>query len=112
VAISTAADLARLVDAILGGQLLSRASLASMLTPTRVPHTHPLFREPSYGLGVMLDPRAPGGLLAGHGGGGPGYATGALSATDAAGRRVTSVALVNHDRGETGLRIAHALVRG
>jgi D-alanyl-D-alanine carboxypeptidase len=110
VAISTAAELARLVDAILGGQLLSAGSLASMLTPVRVPHTHPLFRAPSYGLGVMLDPGAPHGQLAGHGGGGPGYATGALSATDAEGRRVTAVALVNHDRGETGLRIAHALV--
>ena len=60
-AISTAGELARLVDAILGGRLLSAASLASMLTPVRVPHAHPLFREPSYGLGVMLDPRAPRG---------------------------------------------------
>jgi D-alanyl-D-alanine carboxypeptidase len=111
VAISTAGELARLVDAILNGQLLSSASLASMLTPVRVPHAHPLFREPSYGLGVMLDPRAPRGQLAGHGGGGPGFATGALAATDAAGRRVTAVALVNHDRGETGLRIAHVLMQ-
>jgi hypothetical protein len=102
--------LARLVDAILSGQVLSSASLARMLTPVRVPHEHALFREPSYGLGVMLDPRAPHGQLAGHGGGGPGYATGALSRTTAAGRRVTAVALANHDRGETGLRIAHALI--
>ena len=32
------------------------------------------FARPSYGLGVMMDPRHPLGLLVGHGGGGPGYA--------------------------------------
>ena len=34
----------------------------------------PGFVRPSYGLGVMTDPGWSGGLLIGHGGGGPGYA--------------------------------------
>ena len=34
----------------------------------------PGFVRPSYGIGLMTDPGWPGGLLIGHGGGGPGYA--------------------------------------
>jgi len=38
----------------------------------------PGFHRPSYGLGVMTD-RRPDGLLIGHEGGGPGYATAAFA---------------------------------
>ncbi|HEX5165789.1 MAG TPA: serine hydrolase domain-containing protein, partial [Thermomicrobiales bacterium] len=56
VVISTASDLARIIDAIFAGRLAPSSLLPEMLTPVQVPMQHPLFVEPSYGLGVMLDP--------------------------------------------------------
>ncbi len=74
-----------------------------------VPATHPLFRQPAYGLGLMIDPRARYGVIAGHGGGGPGYAAGALHVPDVHGRRITSVALANRDQPDLGLQIAFTM---
>jgi D-alanyl-D-alanine carboxypeptidase len=106
VVISTAPELVRIIDAVLDGRLVPPALLPEMLRPTRVPVDHPLFAEPSYGLGVMLDPGSPHGIVAGHGGGGPGYSVGALHFPNVGGRRVTTVALANSDRGDVGLPIA------
>lgn len=39
----------------------------------------PGFVRPSYGLGVMVDPEHPLGMLVGHGGGGPGYTAGVFA---------------------------------
>lgn len=39
-----------------------------------------LFVHAAYGLGTLADPRSPIGLIIGHGGGGPGYSTGAFAA--------------------------------
>ncbi len=109
VVISTASELARIIDAIFDGRLVPPALLPEMLRPTRVPVEHPLFVEPSYGLGAMLDPGSPFGAVAGHGGGGPGYSAGALHFPNVGGRRVTTVALANSDRGDLGLSIAFGL---
>jgi D-alanyl-D-alanine carboxypeptidase len=110
VVISTAGELIRMFDGILAGSLLSPASRAAMLEATEVPVQHPLFRSPGYGLGLMIDRNSPWGVIAGHGGGGPGYAAGALHLADAHGRRITTAALVNCDRGDLGLRLAFALL--
>ena len=107
---STAPELAQIIDAVFGGRLVAPALLPEMLRPTRVPVDHPLFVEPSYGLGAMLDPGSPYGVVAGHGGGGPGYSAGALHFPNVGGRRVTTVALANSDRGDAGLPIAFGLV--
>ena len=48
----------------------------------------PGFVRPSYGLGLMTDPGWPGGLLIGHGGGGPGYAAAAFAVVRDASPRV------------------------
>lgn len=103
---STAADIARFLFALLSGAILAPTSLAAMLTPVRVPlERHPLFREPSYGLGVMIDPAADGGMLVGHGGGGPGFSLGMLGLR--AGDQVTvAVGMANSDRGDIGLDLA------
>jgi D-alanyl-D-alanine carboxypeptidase len=106
---STAADMARLFDALFAGTLLPPDLLATMLKPVPVGATHPLFRHACYGLGLMLDPQSQYGLLAGHGGGGPGYAAGALCWPAAGGRRVVAVALANGDGGEVGLQVAAAV---
>jgi D-alanyl-D-alanine carboxypeptidase len=110
VVIATAGELARLFDALFAGVLLPEKLLAAMLAPTLVPHPHFWFRQPSYGLGLMMDGQSHYGVSAGHGGGGPGYSVGALHCTDAGGHGVTAVALVNQDASDLGMRIACALV--
>jgi len=86
--------------------LLAPPSLAAMLTPVRVPVAgHPIFRQPCYGLGVMLDPEAEGGLLVGHGGGGPGFSLGVLGLVRD-GQAVTAAGMANSDRGDIGLALA------
>lgn len=71
---ATAPEIARLVHAILCGDVLSEASRAAMATLVPVPVVHPRFVTPAYGLGVMGDPGAARGPTFGHTGGGPGYA--------------------------------------
>jgi D-alanyl-D-alanine carboxypeptidase len=112
VGVSTAAELARALDAIISGRLLTSAMVAEMMTPTLVPGSHPFFRQAAYGLGVMIDTESPHGYAAGHGGGGPGYSIGAFSFENAGGARATTVALVNCDEGDVGKRIAFALADG
>ena len=80
-----------------------------MLSAVSVPVKHSFFRQPAYGLGVMIDRRSRYGVMAGHGGGGPGYSAGALHIPDAHGRRITSIALANCDQGDTGLMLAYEL---
>ncbi len=104
---ATAPELARLLDGILGGALLSSGSRAAMLDALDVPVQHPLFRQPGYGLGLMVDRQSRFGLLAGHGGGGPGYSAGAFCLPHAGGHRVTAAALVNSDAGDAGQLLAH-----
>ncbi len=109
VVISTAPELAQIIDALFDGGLVAPDLLPQMLAPVRVPFDHPLFSEPSYGLGMMIDPGSVYGVVAGHGGGGPGYSTGTLHFPDVGGRRITTVALANSDRGDVGLAIASGL---
>ncbi|MFN8592094.1 MAG: serine hydrolase domain-containing protein [Thermomicrobiales bacterium] len=110
VAISTAADLARALDALFAGRLLTAESLRTMMEAVPVPAAHPQFVRPGYGLGLMIDLGSRYGLVAGHGGGGPGYSTAAFHFSDVRGHRVTSVALVNRDQPELATPIAFALV--
>ncbi|HET7037362.1 MAG TPA: serine hydrolase domain-containing protein [Thermomicrobiaceae bacterium] len=109
--VSTAPELARLGEALFTGRLLGREALAAMLAPLPVPVRHPLFVQPAYGLGLMLDPGSPHGLVAGHGGGGPGYSAGLLHVPNIDGRRVTAAALVNRDVDDLGLRLAWLLAQ-
>lgn len=107
--ISTAPETARLIHALLAGDLLPPAQRAAMAEPVVLPFEHPLFRRPAYGLGVMLDAAAPHGPLLGHAGGGPGFATGALCWPGVPGQAIVAVALANRDAPDLGLRIAHRL---
>ncbi|MFC4454578.1 serine hydrolase domain-containing protein [Deinococcus sonorensis] len=107
-ALSTAPELARLVEGVFSGPLVPAHLRAALQTAVPVHVSHPVFTSPGYGLGVMLD-TASG--LAGHGGGGPGYGAGALWQPLAADAGITAVALVNHDGSEAGLLLAHALIR-
>jgi D-alanyl-D-alanine carboxypeptidase len=109
---STAGELARFLDALVAGRIVGAESLREMLTPVAVGTTHPWMEEPSYGLGLMLDPANRHGVVAGHTGGGPGYSTAAYHFPDVSGHRVTSVALVNRDGGDLATQIAFSMADG
>ncbi|MFW6075280.1 MAG: serine hydrolase domain-containing protein [Chloroflexota bacterium] len=106
VAISTAADTARILDALLAGKLVSESSLEEMLVPIPVEHDHPLFEKPSYGLGLMLDPASQFGLIAGHAGAGPGYSTAAFHFPDVDGSPRTVTVLTSTDTTNVALEVA------
>lgn len=110
VVISTALDLACVYDALFTGRMINAQSLAVMFEAVDVHQKHPFFRRPAYGLGLMIDPESRFGVIAGHGGGGPGYSIGALQIPDVHGRRITSVAMTNSDQGDDiGLTLAFNL---
>ena len=77
-AISTAGDLRLFWTALAGGRLLERSS-EDLLRFVPVGVEAYGFGRASYGLGVMADPDWPGGVLIGHGGGGPGYGAAAFA---------------------------------
>jgi D-alanyl-D-alanine carboxypeptidase len=108
---STALELTKIFDAVLAGPLLSQASRQSMLEGVDVPVKHPFFQQPAYGLGIMIDRASAYGLMAGHGGGGPGYSAGVLHLPNASGRRITGAALVNGDEGDLGMELAYILTQ-
>jgi CubicO group peptidase (beta-lactamase class C family) len=102
--LSTTHDLTRLMDALLGGQLLGPELLAAMTRPQG-----PASDEPEqYGYGCLLTVADGEVVSIGHGGGDPGVATMLLH--DLA-SRTTAVVLCNQDRGvwATWLAITGAL---
>ena len=70
------ADQRRFWTALAAGEL---CDLGRLTESVPIGFDAPGFVRPSYGLGVMTDPGWPGGLLIGHGGGGPGYAAAAFA---------------------------------
>ncbi len=108
--LAPAGEVAAVFDALRRGRLLGTASLAAMMTPVIAPGTDWLFREKGYGLGLMLDRTSRFGVLAGHGGGGPGYSSSVLTG-QAGSRMVTAAALANTDAPELGMRIAAAMLQ-
>jgi D-alanyl-D-alanine carboxypeptidase len=101
---STASDIARFLDALFQGRLLSWLSLDEMTTLVRVTmdgnasaawSRSPLrTTTPSYGLGLMGDPASPWGLLLGHNGGGPCYSSSAFHAVDLGGVSVCAMGAI------------------
>ena len=101
---STASDIARFLDLLFQGRLLSRRSLDEMTMLVRVPpernssaspSSAPLrMAAPSYGLGLMGDPASPWGLIVGHNGGGPCYSASAFHAPDLGGVTVCAMGAI------------------
>ncbi|HYI25654.1 MAG TPA: serine hydrolase domain-containing protein [Thermomicrobiales bacterium] len=107
---ATALDLARFLNGLLAGALFTDPALVEeMLLEAPVEEDHPWMVKPAYGLGLMIDPGSPYGTVAGHTGGGPGFATAAYRFPDIAGKPVTIVALVNRDGGDTGTDIVFSI---
>ena len=101
--------MATLFDALRGGRLLRAASLEAMMTPVIVPGTDWLCQEKGCGLGLMVDRTSRYGVLAGHGGGGPGYSSAVLTG-EVGERIVTAAALANTDAPELGRRTTVAML--
>lgn len=108
--VSTAAEVARFVEALFNGEVIGPAALAEMTLPRAAVGPHPTLGEIASGLGIFILPGWKHGHLLGHGGGGPGYSTAAFHARDLNGHRVTAVALANRDRDDIGHEIALALL--
>lgn len=107
---ATASELARFLDRLFDATILDAARLDEMTTPVPVTTTHRWMARPSYGLGLMMDPENRYGIVAGHTGGGPGYAAAAYHFPDVHGHRVTSVALVNREGAGTAEEIVFSMV--
>ncbi len=72
---ASAPDTAKLMEALAGRsdvEIISRSSVKEMMKP-RALLDYQLYGDDSYGLGLTLYPSFPGGVLAGHSGGLPGY---------------------------------------
>lgn len=89
--ITTAHDLARLVDALLGGRLLSPALVAAMTAPQGPPDA-----EDAYGYGCLLTVEDGRVTTIGHGGSDPGVAALLVHHLEAG---TTIVTICNQDRG-------------
>lgn len=89
--ISTTADLATFISALLGGKLLPAALLAEMCTP------HPTgIPTMDYGLGVFVRDLGPdGGIVITHNGGHAGYATLMYSTRDGSKTMTASLTCVD-----------------
>jgi CubicO group peptidase (beta-lactamase class C family) len=90
--LATAADLARFMDELVLGTLLSAESLKSMMTP----HSTPSEEGGTYGYGLEMVMAGDRIVLMGHGGSDPGVATMVNHYPDL---NLTVVILCNQDRG-------------
>ncbi|RRS04522.1 class A beta-lactamase-related serine hydrolase [Aquabacterium soli] len=75
---STASDVTAFLHGLFSGRLLQPGSLAAMLDAVPVGAAGGRWRQPRYGLGLMVDPAMEPGPVRGHNGGGPGYSASAF----------------------------------
>ena len=113
---STASDLVRFYEGLLGGKLLPARLLDEMRAVVRTSaQSAQRFVTPSYGLGLMADPASPYGVLYGHNGAGPGYTSSAFHVSSAQRGAVTVAVLSNTENPVEvelmAFTIIHALTR-
>jgi len=103
---STASDVARFLDALFRGLVVSRDATARMLELVPVPvETSDAWRggPPAYGLGLMGSESSRWGRIAGHNGGGPCYTASAFHAFDLGGATVCAVGAIESGFDSEGL---------
>ena len=108
VVISTASELAKIIDALFRGQILDLPLVEQMSRPIHRLGKYPLF-ELGYGLGLFIDIESPYGRVAGHTGEGPGYSVAAFHFPRLAGSRTTIAVLVNRDKHDYGLALVYKI---
>ncbi|HSM81968.1 MAG TPA: serine hydrolase domain-containing protein, partial [Nodosilinea sp.] len=111
VVVSTVAELAALIDALMTGQLLDPALVEQMAEPVHSLGPHPPLHQVGCGLGLFSDTASPYGRVAGHNGGGPGYSTAAFHFSTLAGRPTTIAAATNQEGDNVGVDVVYAVAR-
>ncbi len=108
--ISSVSDVAKFYDALFGGKLVSRESLAEMTKTVDVLPNPPEESIPSYGLGLMHFRKSPLGDAFGHGGGGPGYTTYATHFPNLEGESVSISLVLNRTLPKTPFGLAERII--
>lgn len=111
VVVSTASELAAMMDALLTGQILDLALVEQMAQPVHSLGPHPPLQTVGCGLGLFIDTDSPYGRVMGHNGGGPGYSIAAFHFSALAGRPTTIAAATNREGNNVGLDVAYAVAR-
>ena len=111
VVVSTASELATMMDALLTGQILDPLLVEQMAQPVHSLGSHPPLTNVGCGLGLFMDIDSPYGRVAGHNGGGPGYSIAAFHLSALAGRPTTIAAATNREGDNVGLDVVYAVVR-
>ncbi|HLO84836.1 MAG TPA: serine hydrolase domain-containing protein [Nostocaceae cyanobacterium] len=111
VVISTAPELAKIIDALFTGKIIPPDLVEQMLSPVHIFGEYPPLKLAGYGLGLALDVESPYGKMGGHNGGGPGYSTAAFHFSKLANSRVTVVALLNRDKHDHGLLLVDKIAQ-
>ncbi|RPK93537.1 D-alanyl-D-alanine carboxypeptidase precursor [Streptomyces sp. ADI98-10] len=106
--VSTPGDLNRFLNALLGGKLLAPAQLAQMRTTVEIADSDFADSGVRFGLGLTSTPLSCGGLMWGHGGDIPGYATRPAATDD--GRAAAIAVTANRAPTEQGPGHADALL--
>lgn len=109
VVVSTAAELATMIHALITGQILDLTLIEQMAQPVHSLGPHPPLQNVGCGLGLFVDTASPYGWVAGHNGGGPGYSIAAFHFSALAGRPTTIAAATNREGDNVGLDVAYAL---
>lgn len=107
VVVSTAPELAIMIEALFLNQILSSALIEQMLSPAHVLGKYPLFEKLAYGLGLFIDLESPHGRISGHTGEGPGYSVAAFHFPNLVGSRITIAAITNQDKPDHGLMMVY-----
>jgi D-alanyl-D-alanine carboxypeptidase len=105
--VSTAPEMARFQEALLGGRLLPAAQLRQMTTTVPVDKAFRAAGVQGYGLG-LISYHTPCGTVWGHGGDVPGYAS--IDYTDRTGRRSAQILFSAHAFDQKSLSAQQALV--
>ncbi|WP_346291999.1 serine hydrolase domain-containing protein [Sphaerothrix gracilis] len=111
VVISTAPELAKIIDALLSGQIISPSLVEQMSQPVHTLGKYPLFTSLGYGLGLFIDDASPYGIVRGHTGEGPGYSVAAFHLQKLANVRATLVVLANRDKPDFGLSLIYRIAQ-
>lgn len=115
VVISTAPELAEIIDALFRGKILDSLQVEQMSQPVYNLGKYPLFESLGYRLGLFVDAESLHGKVKGHTGEGPGYSAATFHFPRLAGSDTTIAVLVNRDKHDYGLalvyKIAHIIAK-
>lgn len=111
VVVSTAPELAAMMDALITGKILDLTLVEQMAQPVHSLGAYPPLQTVGCGLGLFMDTDSPYGKVIGHNGGGPGYSIAAFHFSALAGRPTTIAAATNREGDNVGVEVVYAVAR-